>query len=64
MDNQDENDQVYTYNINDKIKLCNGVLANITMKEKLKYLKMPIVYIYSKKNCLVNLKHADMIKKV
>lgn len=48
----------------DKINLCNGVLANLSIKEKLKYLKMPIIYIYSKKNCFVHLKHSDIIKRV
>lgn len=48
----------------DKINLCKGAMANISMKEKLKYLKIPIIYIYSKKNCFVHLKHSDTIKKV
>ena len=47
----------------DKVQLCKGVLSNISIKEKLKYLKMPIIYVYSKRNCLVALKHADVIKR-
>lgn len=47
-----------------KIDLCKGVLANISVQEKLKYLKIPIICIYSKMNCLVPLKHSDIIQKV
>mmetsp|Transcript_11087 Transcript_11087/g.11181 ORF Transcript_11087/g.11181 Transcript_11087/m.11181 type:complete len:97 (+) Transcript_11087:746-1036(+) len=49
--------------IKDKIKLCEGALANLSIKEKLKYLKIPIIYIYSKKNCFIHLKHSDVIKR-
>ncbi|CDW78909.1 UNKNOWN [Stylonychia lemnae] len=48
----------------DKTNLCRGLLGNISIKEKLKYLKMPIIYVYSKKNCLIGLKHSDIIQKV
>lgn len=54
--------RVYKISHMDKIALCKGVLANISVKEKLKYLKMPIIYVYSKKNCLVHLKHSEAIK--
>jgi len=47
--------------VNEKINLCKGLLGNISVKEKLKFLKMPIIYVYSKKNCLVGLKHSDII---
>lgn len=46
----------YDLDFRDKINLCKGVLSNISVKEKLKYLKMPIIYVYSKRNCLVPLK--------
>lgn len=34
---------------------------NIPIQEKLKYIKIPILYVYSKKNCFVHIKHADYV---
>lgn len=34
---------------------------NLSIAEKLKFIKVPILYVYSKKNCFVHVKHADHI---
>jgi len=41
--------------------LINGMSQNVAVNEKLKFIKIPILQVYSKKNCFVHIKHADMI---
>lgn len=44
-----------------KNALINGMSLNLPVSEKLKFIKIPILYVYSKKNCFVHIKHADLI---
>eukprot|EP00347_Sterkiella_histriomuscorum_P002921 403366282 len=62
--NNYSNQAIHNLDLRNKIDLCKGILANISIQEKLKYLKMPIIYVYSKKNCFIPLKHSDIIQKV
>lgn len=39
------------------------MLKNVSVEEKLRFIKVPVLYVYSKKNCFVHLKHADIIAK-
>lgn len=47
-----------------KISICKGILSNVSLLQKLQFIKLPIVYVYSKKNSFVNLKHLDAIYEV
>ena len=39
--------------VQDRVSICQGTINHISLREKLKFIKVPIVYVYSKKNCLV-----------
>ena len=45
-----------------KTNICIGTLKNIPVETK--FLKIPILYVYSKMNCLIHLKHSDKINEI
>lgn len=62
---EDNSGEVYgKAEILDKVDICLGILSNASIKKRLKFLKMPIIYVYSKNNSLITLKHSDIIRKV
>jgi hypothetical protein len=44
-----------------RIEICEGALNHLSLKQKINNLNIPIVVVHSKNNCLIHIKHADMI---